>query len=68
MHLFSDGSRRRQGTFGNCCVSRDQTTPEKFQFGILEIADTNANRDDVRRREARWKELLLTGEHGYNAN
>ncbi len=41
---------------------------EKFQFGILEIADTNANRDDVWRRESRWKELLLTREHGYNAN
>ena len=42
---------------------------EKFQFGILEIADTNASDDDVRRRESRWKELLLTRHpHGYNAN
>ena len=42
---------------------------EKFQFGILEIADTNASDGDVRRRESRWKELLLTRQpHGYNAN
>ena len=42
---------------------------EKCQFVILEIADTNASDGDVRRRESRWKELLLTRQpHGYNAN
>ncbi len=41
---------------------------KNFQFGILEIADTNASDDDVLKRESRWKELLLTREHGYNAN
>ena len=41
---------------------------KNFQFGILEIADTNASDGDVRERESRWKELLLTRDHGYNAN
>ena len=40
-----------------------------FQFGVLEIAGTHANIDDVLRREAHWKDLLLTRvPHGYNAN
>ena len=41
---------------------------KNFQFGILEIADTNASDNDVLKRESRWKELLLTRYHGYNAN
>lgn len=41
---------------------------ENFQFGILEIADTHASQDDVLKREAYWKQLLLTREFGYNAN
>ena len=41
---------------------------KNFQFGILEIVGTDASDDDVRERESRWKELLLTREHGYNAN
>ena len=41
---------------------------ENFQFGVLEIADTHASDDDVLQRESRWKELLLTRDHGYNAN
>lgn len=41
---------------------------ENFQFGILETADSNASRDYLLLRESRWKDLLLTREHGYNAN
>lgn len=41
---------------------------ENFQFGILEIADTHASKEDIRQRETHWKELLLTRYHGYNAN
>ena len=41
---------------------------KNFQFGILEIADMNTSDGDVRERESRWKELLLTRDHGYNAN
>ena len=40
-----------------------------FQFGVLEIADTHASQDDVLKREAYWKQLLLSRTpHGYNAN
>ncbi len=41
---------------------------DNFQFGILEIADSNASQEDVISRESRWKELLLTREYGYNSN
>ena len=42
---------------------------KNFQFGILEIVGTDASDGDVRERESRWKELLLTRHpHGYNAN
>jgi hypothetical protein len=41
---------------------------ENFQFGVLEIADSHASVNDVLNRESHWKELLLTREHGYNAN
>ncbi len=41
---------------------------EHFQFGVLEIADSNASKEDVLRRESRWKDLLLTRKHGFNAN
>ncbi|MBK9755803.1 MAG: GIY-YIG nuclease family protein [Nannocystis sp.] len=39
-----------------------------FQFSILEIADTHANADDVRRREQHWKQVLQSHAHGYNSN
>ena len=40
-----------------------------FQFGVLEIADTHSSQDDVLKREAYWKQLLLSRTpHGYNAN
>ena len=41
---------------------------EQFQFGILEIADTHASTEDVVHRECHWKDLLVTREHGLNAN
>lgn len=41
---------------------------QNFQFGVLEIADTHASKDDVLAREGHWKRLLLSREHGYNAN
>lgn len=48
--------------------ARGAAYAENFQFGILEIADTHASTEDVLKREAYWKRLLLTREHGYNAN
>ena len=42
---------------------------ENFQFGVLEIADTHASTEDIRRRESHWKDLLLSRiPNGYNAN
>lgn len=39
-----------------------------FQFGVLEIADTHASREDILAREGRWKTLLMTRSHGLNGN
>ncbi|GLI38141.1 hypothetical protein GHYDROH2_16420 [Geobacter hydrogenophilus] len=39
-----------------------------FCFSILEIADINASREDVLRRESHWKNVLMTRTHGLNAN
>lgn len=39
-----------------------------FRYGILETADCRASRDDVLARESHWMTLLLTREHGHNAN
>ena len=41
---------------------------ENFQYGILEIADTHATAEHIFQRESRWKTLLMTRTHGYNAN
>lgn len=39
-----------------------------FRFSILEIADLHASPQEVLERESHWKRVLLTREHGYNAN
>jgi hypothetical protein len=41
---------------------------EHFTYGILEIADTHASRDDVLARESHWKRLLQSREFGWNEN
>ena len=41
---------------------------DNFQFGVLEVADSHASQEDVLARESYWKSLLLSREHGYNAN
>lgn len=41
---------------------------KNFQYGILEIAGTHATAENVLQRESRWKTLLMTRTHGYNAN
>lgn len=41
---------------------------ENFRFGILEIADSHASKEDVLRREGYWKDMLLTRTFGYNSN
>ncbi len=39
-----------------------------FQYGVLETADTRASEGDILQRESHWKKLLLSRDHGYNAN
>ena len=43
-------------------------TAENLRFAVLEIADIHSSEKDVLRRESHWKEVLLTRQHGYNAN
>ncbi|MBC8031897.1 MAG: GIY-YIG nuclease family protein [Pyrinomonadaceae bacterium] len=35
-----------------------------FRFSILEIADTHASIDEIRKRERHWKRILLSRSHG----
>ena len=37
-----------------------------FQYSILEIADTHASLEDILQREAHWKRVLCSVNHGYN--
>lgn len=39
-----------------------------FQFSILETRSMNAEDDEIIRREAFWKEILLSREFDYNMN
>jgi hypothetical protein len=39
-----------------------------LRFSILEIADLHATRDEVLAREAHWKTVLLSKQHGHNRN
>ena len=41
---------------------------QHFQYSILEIADTHASIEDVKRRERHWKRVLHSNAHGYNKN
>ena len=41
---------------------------QHFQYSILEIADTHASAEDVKRRERHWKRVLQSLAHGYNRN
>lgn len=39
-----------------------------FRFSVLEIADLHSTPQDIVRRESHWKNILLTRDHGLNAN
>lgn len=39
-----------------------------FQYSILEIADSHASDDYIRKRETHWKNALKTKDYGLNAN
>lgn len=45
---------------------RDRAKP--FRFSVLEIADVHTGEADVLAREAHWKRVLLSREHGLNGN
>lgn len=40
----------------------------EFRFSILEVADVHASIQEILERESHWKRVLLTRQHGYNAN
>ena len=40
----------------------------EFTYSVLEIADTHASKEEILEREAHWKNVLMTREHGLNAN
>ena len=42
------------------------TYAENFQFSILEVKDLYKTDEEIKQREAHWKEILLTREFGYN--
>ncbi len=44
------------------------THAKSFQFSILEICDPLTTNDEVLRREAHWKNALLSRRFGYNSN
>lgn len=63
----------RTGHGGNVelrALLRDEGTAraDHFQFSVLEIADTHASKEQVLAREQHWKRVLLTLDHGLNAN
>jgi len=39
-----------------------------FRFSVLEIADPHESRESIIHRESHWKSVLLSREHGLNAN
>ena len=41
---------------------------DNFQYSVLEIADTHTSDKDVLEREAYWKSVLLSRDHGLNRN
>lgn len=40
----------------------------RFQYSILEIADSHASDDCILKRESYWKDVLMSRVHGYNSN
>lgn len=40
----------------------------RFQYSILEIADSHASDSYIRERESYWKDVLMSRTHGYNSN
>jgi hypothetical protein len=41
---------------------------KNFQYSVLEIADPLATKEQVRKRESHWKDVLMSRTFGYNSN
>ena len=39
-----------------------------FRYSILQIADIHNSEADVLARESHWKRVLVSRDHGWNAN
>ncbi|AGO57729.1 hypothetical protein SOD_p00550 (plasmid) [Serratia plymuthica 4Rx13] len=50
--------------FGDLAVTR----LGQVKFSVLEIMDMNCDKDEIDRREAHWKRVLLTRRYGHNRN
>lgn len=48
--------------------SQGATRAQDFRFSILEIADIHDSEAELVQRESHWKRVLLTRDHGLNAN
>jgi hypothetical protein len=46
----------------------DPSRVEHFRFSVLEITDLHTGESDVLQRESHWKLVLLSRQHGLNAN
>lgn len=49
-------------------LNEDPGRAKHFIYSVLEIADTHASEADVLARESHWKSILLSRNHGLNAN
>lgn len=58
------GNRELQRLVGNEHLERANA----FRYSILEITDIHELQEKVLARESHWKEVLMTREHGLNAN
>jgi hypothetical protein len=67
---YSESGHGHNKILKNLLKKKRTDYSHNFQFSILEMADTNASKDDVLEREAHWKYALCSREShgGYNAN
>jgi hypothetical protein len=59
------------GHGGNCklqdlLASKGPDYAKNFQFAVLEVCNVEESETEVRQRESHWKNVLRSGEFGYN--
>jgi hypothetical protein len=52
----------------NLLQESEMERPMAFRFSVLEIADTHTSVEQILQRESHWKRVLLSRDHGWNAN